>query len=503
MKRLPIGISSFEEIRTGGYYYVDKTRFVEKLVEEGKYYFLSRPRRFGKSLFVDTIKCAFEGRKELFEGLYLHNKWEWERKYPVIRIGFEKDTKGKEKVRRYIRRNIIKNADKYGIRIKEEEEGLMMVDLVEMLWDKYREKVVVLIDEYDKPILDNIEDKEEAERVREVLKELYSVLKGIDRYLKFVFITGISKFAKVSLFSGLNQLNDISISREYGDICGYTEEEVMETFGQLIRDEQEMEKIREWYNGYWWLGSKVYNPFDVLLYLENRVYRSYWFKTGNPEFLVKVMREKGYYMPNMEGVVVDDNSLDVFDIEEIRVEALLYQTGYLTIKEVMEEEDIVEYRLGYPNKEVRIALSSFIANSISERMSEWSRRIRRIFKEGEIEELRGLLVEIMGSVPYNWYREAGKYEGFYSAMFYMLLISSKLNVIAEDVTSVGRIDMTVIEKGRVYVVEFKVDKEEALERIKKKRYYEKYEGFEEIYLIGIVVDSKERKVKKIEVEKHK
>ncbi len=366
------------EIRTGGYYYVEnwgtptpKTHFVKKLEEEGKYYFLSRPRRFGKSLFVDTLRCAFEGKKELFEGLYLEKKWNWGEKYPVVRFSFDGGkVENKEEMKRYIK-SIIKFWSKnYEVEIEEELYYSMLSELIYKINKKTGKKVVLLIDEYDKPILDNIEKSGIAEEIREVLKGFYQTIKGLDQYLRFVFITGISKFAKVSLFSGLNQLRDISLSKEYGDICGYTEEELLKVFGELIEGKEELEKIREWYNGYYWLGSRIYNPFDVLLYMENRVYRSYWFKTGNPgegdptpEFLVKVMREKGYYIPNLEEVVVDDNVLDMFDIEEIRIEALLFQTGYLTIKEMI-EEDWLEYRLCYPNKEVKVALNSYIGSSI-------------------------------------------------------------------------------------------------------------------------------------------
>ena len=503
MKKLPIGISSFEEIRTGGYYYVDKTYFVKKLVEEGKYYFLSRPRRFGKSLFVDTLKSAFEGKKELFEGLYLENNWNWQEKYPVVRISFVKDTLSVDDLKNRVRSIIKEKAREEEVEIEERESiGTMLENLVKGLYRKNRRKVVLLVDEYDKAIIDNIEDREKAERIRKELKEFYSVLKDLDQYLHFVFITGISKFAKVSLFSGLNQLNDISLNKEYGDICGYTEEELIQVFGELIKGEEELEKIREWYNGYCWLGPRIYNPFDVLLYMENRVYRSYWFKTGNPEFLVKVIREKGYYIPNLEEVVVDDNVLDMFDIEEIRIEALLFQTGYLTIKEMIEEEDWLEYRLCYPNKEVKVALNSYIGDSIWSEKS-WIREVRKIFVEGKLLELENVLNQVYGSVPNIWYRDVGRYDSFYCALFYVLLVSSGLEVIAEDVTSIGRIDLTVISKGKVYIIELKVDKEGAIKQIKEKRYYEKYLDREEIYLVGIVIDSKERKVKKMDIERYR
>ncbi len=249
------------EIRTGGYYYVDKTKYVKNLMEGGKYYFLSRPRRFGKSLFVDTLRCAFEGKKELFEGLYLENNWDWKEKYPVVRIAFDEGkVESKEELKEYIISCVNFYARRHRIRLMERLYFKKFSELIMSINEKSEKKVVLLVDEYDKPILDNIEKVGLANEIREVLKGFYQTIKGLDKYLKFVFITGISKFAKVSLFSGLNQLRDISLSKEYGDICGYTERELEDVFGEIIESEEEFLEIREWYNGYWWLSSKIYNP---------------------------------------------------------------------------------------------------------------------------------------------------------------------------------------------------------------------------------------------------
>ncbi len=349
-----------------------------------------------------------------------------------------------------------------------------------------------------------------ANEIREVLKGFYQTIKGMDKYLRFVFITGISKFAKVSLFSGLNQLNDISLNKEYGDICGYTEEELLKVFGELIKSDKELEEIREWYNGYWWLGSKIYNPFDVLLYLQNRESESYWFETGNPgegaptpEFLVKLIRENNYYIPSVEEIVLRREMLDWFDVEDIMIEVLMYQTGYLTIKKVEQKGDIKEVMLSYPNKEVRTALNLYISRKIEKGSYRWIKEIREVFERGEIEKIEELINKVLLSIPYVWYKDTSRYESFYCALFYVLLVSSGLEVIAEDVTSIGRIDLTVISKGKVYIIELKVDKEGAIEQIKEKRYYEKYLDREEIYLVGIVIDSKERKVEKMDIERYR
>ncbi|MDW8087058.1 MAG: AAA family ATPase [Candidatus Calescibacterium sp.] len=334
-KKLPIGIQSFEEMRTNGYYYVDKTYFVSKLASEGKYYFLSRPRRFGKSLFLDTLRQAFLGKKKLFEGLYLENNWNWDEFHPVILINFGdgvvEDEKNLEEVMSEI---LLENAENYGVKLRKRLINYRLKELIVSLYEKYRSKVVVLIDEYDKPILDRIEGESETVlRIREKLKNFYSVLKGADEYLRFVFITGVSKFSKVSLFSGINQLQDITLNREYATICGYTQKEFEEVFAPELAG-LNLEDIRTWYNGYSWLGEPVYNPFDVLLYLSEKVFRPYWFETGTPAFLVKLLINKRFHIPDLESLFANENLLGYFDIDFIEPENLLFQTGYLTIRKL-------------------------------------------------------------------------------------------------------------------------------------------------------------------------
>ncbi len=311
-KNLPIGISSFEKIRSEPYYYVDKTPFVAKLVEEGTYYFLSRPRRFGKSLFVDTLKQAFLGRKELFQGLYLEKNWDWSVRYPVIHIDFGGRTlKGEEHLITYILEQLEKNQETLGVSCsKKTLYDSCFEELILKSYEKYKQKVVVLVDEYDKPILDCIEDRETAKAVRDVLKNFYSVLKPLDAQLKFVFLTGVSKFSKVSLFSGLNQLNDITLDKRFAEICGYTQKELEEVFREELED-KDLELIRCWYNGYSWLGEPVYNPFDVLLYLKKRTFHPYWFETGTPSFLVKLLLEKRYYLPELEDLTATDDLIGI------------------------------------------------------------------------------------------------------------------------------------------------------------------------------------------------
>ncbi len=354
MKKLPIGISDFKKLIENDYIYVDKTKYIYEILKNGGYIFISRPRRFGKSLLLSTIEYIYQGQKELFKGLYIYNKWDWEDVYPVIRIDFAKDISDKEKLIKRIKEELRKNYMYYEMEMKEEDEIFLLEELIIMLSKKYKKQVVVLIDEYDKPILDVIEKKEEAEEVRKILKGFYSVLKGMDKYIKFVMVSGVSKFAKVSLFSGLNQLKDISLDKRYANICGYTQNELENYFKEYLEGVN-IEEIREWYNGYNFLGEKVYNPFDVLLYLDKKEIRNYWYETGRTEFLFKIIKQKNFDLPYLHKKYYTSEILEKFDIEYIGIEALMYPNGIPNNKEIEYKYDQGEvlYSLDYPNKEVR------------------------------------------------------------------------------------------------------------------------------------------------------
>jgi hypothetical protein len=499
MKKLGIGISDFKELIKGNYIYVDKTEYIYKLINSGKYYFLSRPRRFGKSLLLSTIRYLFEGQKELFKGLYIEEKWNWEEIYPVIRISFAKDIKRKEDLKGRIREELEKNYERNGEEVEEgkKDEGSLLERLVIKINKKKRKQVVVLIDEYDKPILDVIEDKKEAQEVRKELKGFYSVLKDLDEYIRFVIITGVSKFSKVSLFSGLNQLEDISLSKEYGNICGYTQEELEIYFKEYLEGVN-LQEVREWYNGYNFLGDRLYNPFDILLYLRNREFDSYWYKTGIPSFLIKLIKEKEYDISELENKIVKKNILEKFDIEEIRIEALMFQTGYLTIKEVYNKEYGQEYKLGFPNKEVRISFNEDILPLVLSRdvRENIAAKVIEILKEEEIEKLREQVEVLISNISYVHY----KGESSYVIAIFSLLYSTGLNVITEDNTHKGRIDLTIIvNKGIVYIIEVKViereeEKGKAIKQIQEKEYYKKYLNYEKIYIVGIELNKNKKQI---------
>ena len=510
MKKLPIGIQSFEKMRTHDFYYVDKTPFVAKLVEEGSgWYFLSRPRRFGKSLFLDTLRQAFLGKKELFEGLYLENNWDWEKTYPVVYVSFDGNINSLELLKKRIRSRLLYTAEEYEITLTEDEEGLLLEELVIRLYKKYKTKVVVLIDEYDKPILDVIDNKEVAIANREKLKHFYGVLKPLDAYVKFVFITGVSKFSKVSLFSGLNQLNDITIDEEYSTICGYTQRELEETFTDRLSGIA-LEEVRTWYNGYSWLGEPVYNPFDILLYLSKKSFRPYWFETGTPSFLIKVMLERKYYLPNLSKLNVGEELIGSFDVDAITPENLLFQTGYLTIADKSTEIGDIRYTLRFPNKEVQVSFNNYFLNYLVEdyhKKSENKSLLRDAFRENDFEKIRKIFESFFASIPYEWYmrNQLSGYEGYYGSVVYAYFCASGFEVIVEDATSVGKVDMAVMFVDRVYVMEFKVVELEgegkAIKQIKEKRYWEKYLGRgSKVYIMGVEFSKEKRNIVAFDVE---
>jgi len=503
--KLPIGISTFKEIRED-YVYVDKTKYIMELINNHKYVFLSRPRRFGKSLLCDTLKELFEGNKELFNGLYIFDKYDF-KKYPVIKISFG-GIRGLDRLKRVLFFNLQDNSNRLGVEcIEKEDAALCFSELIRAAAKKYKEKVVILIDEYDKPILDNIEDTKVAMEIREYLKEFYTEIKENDAYIKFCFITGVSKFAKVSIFSGLNNLDDISLDKIYSGICGYTQKELENVFGELLKG-ADLDKVREWYNGYNFNGENVYNPFDILLFIsKGYVFNNYWFATGTPSFLIKLLKKRNYFLPQIEHLKTDGSLINSFDIEDIRLEPILFQSGYLTIDEIREDEYTgIEFVLRVPNREVQVSFNSMILDYFTDNRNNISLRKSSIeaFKKDNMDLLEENLKSLYASIPYNYFikNELDKYEGYYASVFYAYIASLGLKIIAEDVTNRGRIDFTVKFNDKYYIFEFKVRDEDPLKQIKEKRYYDKYSGIgKEVVIIGIVFDENIRNIKQFVWEK--
>lgn len=503
MKKLPIGIQTFEKIINENYYYVDKTPFIKKL-EQGGYYFLSRPRRFGKSLFLDTIKEVFSGNKELFKGLYIYDKWDWSKKHPIIKISFAIGTNNNsEKLISTISFNLKNVAYDYKINLEEEKLNQKFYELIKKLYENYNEKVVILVDEYDKPILDAIENIEYAKENREILKDFYSVLKDADPYIKLAFLTGVSRFSKVSIFSGLNQLNDITLDPNFATICGYTQTDLETVFSDRIKD-FDKEEVRKWYNGYSWLGEKVYNPFDILMLFDKKIFRPYWFETGTPTFLIKLFKQYNYYLPELENLEVGEELLSNLDIDSLYVENLLFQTGYLTIKDAERRLYREVYTLSYPNYEVKVSLNNFfLLHFVPDRSlkDKTENELEKALKNNQIEKLKDILHRFFASIPYDWYRknDLESYEGFYASIVYALFSGAGFETVAEDTTNKGKVDLTIIYNNKAYIIEFKVieDKPEktALKQIEEKKYFEKYLGkYEEVYLIGIEFSKKDRNI---------
>jgi hypothetical protein len=308
------------------------------------------------------LQDIFEGKEALFEGLKIHDKWDWNTVYPVIKISFGAGVHDGDNAQEALDKTIISILKRNQKRLKLNCESIddakeCFAELIEAAYDKYG-KVVILVDEYDKPILDNITDKDTARQMRDRLKNIYSVIKDSDRFIKFVFITGVSKFSKVNLFSGLNNLNDITIDKNYATICGYTHQDLQTTFAEHLKG-VDMELLKDWYNGYNYLGDKVYNPFDILLFISKgaKIFNNYWWSTGNPSFLLKLLQEKNWYIPELENYTASVATLDSFDVEHIDLVALLWQTGYLTIKEEQQGAFGASYPLVVPNREIQTSLN--------------------------------------------------------------------------------------------------------------------------------------------------
>jgi hypothetical protein len=347
--------------------------------------------------------------------------------------------------------------------------------------------------------------------MREVLKGFYQVLKDCDEYLRFVMLTGVSKFSKVSIFSGLNNLNDITIDDRYSAMLGYTQEELEKYFEEYLNG-VDKELMKKWYNGYKWASESVYNPYDVLLFFDKgKKYDSYWFNTGTPSFLIKLLMQKKFYIPDIENISADEFILSSFDIENIHPVALLFQTGYLTIKEINRYNGgISEYVLSYPNFEVKYALNNVILKDYTNEVNIGYSRISIIkeMQSGKVESLINMMKAVFSGIPYNWYVQNGldKYEGYYSSIFYSAIQSLGIECIAEDVTNRGRIDLTIKIGDYIYIFEFKVmqdDKSEkkAIEQILDKKYYEKYlNENKKIFLIGIEFSTKERNIINFNIE---
>ena len=482
--RYPIGEQSFEQLRKRDCLYVDKTRFIDQIIGNGgKYYFLGRPRRFGKSLFLDTLKCFFEGKRHLFEGLYADSmEWDWE-PYPVLKLDLNS---GQYDTSTGIDNVISSQLDKwetlYGITRTYDDVGVRFGDIIRAAYEKTGKGVVILVDEYDKPLVNNLHNHENFEYCRSTLAALYSNFKTCAEYIRLVFLTGVSRFAHLSVFSDLNNIQDISLDDDYADVCGITEEELRANFGEGIRnlaskykytEEQTIDRLRTFYDGYRFTDEEIYlyNPFSLLNAMQKRTFGKYWIASGTPSLLMSQMRRFDIDLKSLLDAKCGRDSLSGLDLENPRPLALFFQTGYLTIKDYDFEEEL--YTLGLPNEEVKTGfleyLLPFYLNTKGEDTRFLVSEFVREFREGDVEGFMRRLKSLFASISYRMRMEQ---ENNVHNGLLMLMLLVGLKVQTELCTSDGRIDLFVATDRYYYIIELKLDgtAQEALYQINAKDY---------------------------------
>ncbi len=510
-RRLPIGVRTFRELREECGYYVDKTGLVRELVEDGRYYSFSRPRRFGKSVLVSTLKSLFQCERDLFEGLAIEPHWDWTRPRPVVHLdlgGGSFDVAGG--LQRELTSRLAAMEEDVGIEPKFSGIAERLGSLISHLHCETGQEVVVLVDDFDKPILDVLHLPEMAKANARELRGFYSVIKACDEDLEFCWLTGVSRFSTGTLFGGLNNLEDITLSPDYSSICGYTESDLATVFADRLEG-LDRERIREWYSGYGWDGEeRVYNPIDVLMLLEEREYSPWWYETGSPRFLIDRLIENGIPWHGFDGIRTSHSLLSWFEVENIAPESLLYQTGYLTVLGSEEVYGRLSYRVGYPNREVRECLNAELLDRVLGRGAERERRagpLREALVAGDSvgleEELRSLLAEI----PPPWYGKnpMASSESWYASVLYSQLVMLGVDVRAGESGGLGRMNLVVSVNERTWVFEFKMQEdggpETALQQLKEREYADCYRGLgQPIHLVGVDLSAETPNVVRFESE---
>ncbi len=513
-KFLPVGLQDFEQIITGDFIYVDKTRYLYEMARPGQgFYFISRPRRFGKSLTVSTLKYLFKGKRELFDGLWIaeHGKWDW-KEHPVVIIDFnELDNETPENLRISLDNSLLTIAESHGVSLNDD---LLLpgrfTALIVALYEKTGTRVVVLVDEYDKPIISHLgkgrEGLEVARKNRDVLKSFFGVLKGahVSPCLRFLFLTGVSKFSRVSIFSELNNLEDLSMTGAYADILGYTQAELEQYFGNHIEamgdqlgisKHDVIQKLIRNYNGYRFSRKevRVYNPFSVMSALKQNAFDHYWFETGTPTFLVDLLRERDWQPPKIEEMKATPAMFSTYDIDNLKPEALLFQTGYVTIKAAGERL----FTFDYPNQEVKLAFLETLFHSYSRGISNGSEFV--LLADHLLAEDIDAFIEtarsIFASIPYT--AAAKRDEAYFHSLFYLMVSASGIDARSEVLTCQGRIDLVMEFADKIYIIEFKCNQsaDAALKQIHEKNYPDRYRGRgKKIFLMGIDFDSEKRNI---------
>ncbi len=532
-RRLPISTQSFKQLRRDGDLYVDKTQYIEKLFSLGRIFFLSRPHRFGKSLFLSTLKAYFEGKKELFQGLYIaaheeeiarrQQREPWEAS-PVLYFDFNaKDYESHDTLKKRMNAQLRELEAHYEITKKDDDPDDRLIYLIKNIYEQTGKQVVILIDEYDKPLLLTLEDPKLNKANRELLRAFFEVLKHCDRYIRFAMLTGITKFSKMNLFSGANNLKDISLLDNYAAICGFTEQELADYFMPEIERlaqaentsvEATRQRLKKEYDGYCFArkGEKVYNPFSLLNVLSDSIYSYYWFETATPSYLVNYLRNMPIFMPDLEGDIrVDSSSIEDFRYDDDDVVPLLFQSGYLTIKKYDPRSRL--FHLGYPNEEVRFGFlyellplyASFRRSNIADTISN----LYLAFNSGNLADAMKEIEVILGGILYGNIPngEAGRplREQYYQTVLHTVFRLLGIYARAEVTCASGRIDMVVTTRKHVYIFEFKVNTQgsaqDAIDQIKELGYLRSVRaGKRPVHLVGVSFDEKTRNIGEWEEE---
>jgi hypothetical protein len=493
-EKITLGVQTFSKIIKDGSVYVDKTRHIAELIQSGEYFFLSRPRRFGKSLLVSTLSEIFSGNQALFQGLYIYDKIEWQ-PHQVILIDFNGISYSNEDVfKASLSAFLDKVAGKYDIVLSSPFIRDKFAELIEKIYEKTQQKVVILIDEYDKPIVDHIDDIEKATKNREILREFFGVLKYSDAFLRFVFLTGVSKFSRVSIFSDLNNLRDITFSKQFATLLGYTQDELESYFGEYIQSlcfelglkkAYLLTKIKIWYDGYSWNAKdRLYNPFSILNLFAEQRFSNYWFASGTPTFLMKLIKKTALDVTELENPKVSEIIFDSYNIETLDVYALLFQSGYLTVTEIDKKARTLQYVLNYPNFEVKEAFITYLFESFTDnelgKIQPAAENLRNYLQTENIEGFMNIIRALFAKIPYPLHIEQ---EAYYHSLFYMILVLMGVEIDLEVLTDKGRIDGVLALEDKIYLIEFKYGKagskmdsltNKAIKQIKSKNYGERF-----------------------------
>ncbi len=489
LKLYPIGIQTFSEIRKNDRLYIDKTEYIYRMAHtNSKYFFLGRPRRFGKSLLVSTLQSYFEGKKELFQGLAMEQlEKEWT-EYPVLHF----DMSGgkhmeKEQLERYLSSILEKEEGKFGYRSEKIDANLRLIDLIDIAYEKTGKQVVVLIDEYDAPLLDVAHEKEQLDVLRNIMRNFFSPLKMKEAKLRFVFLTGITKFSQLSIFSELNNITNLTMNDDYAGICGITKEELLEQMSedidmlakaQGLTKEKTIDKLKEHYDGYHFSKSSpdVFNPFSLFNSFAKREFGAYWFTSGTPTYLINMMRKYDTLPTDINRVEADESEFDAPTEEMTTLMPLLYQSGYITIKDY--NRDYNYYTLDVPNKEVKVGLTKALIPSYVTRntlaTTTTARRIAQALDKQDMDGALHLLQDFLGTIPYC---NVTNLEGHYQQMLFIIfsLLTDYL-VDVEVHTPRGRVDIVLLTRTDLYIIELKLNKsaQVAMQQINLKNYRQRF-----------------------------